>query len=417
VAEKLNVVHLSTYDAEGGAARAATRLHLGLKNIGIKSTMIVGRKLTNFFEIQQLHRELRWFSRLFRSVKARLDAAPLFFNFQKMHTPWTIGWWSDRKIMRSLDAGSIVHLHWVGGGYLSLQNILAIKNPLVWTLHDAWPFTGGCHVVGECRKFFDNCGACEQLGSSFQKDLSWIGITRRKKLLSSGQKIFVAPSSWMQDLAKSSTILGNADVRVIPNGVDTKIFKPIKKSLAREKLQLSVEKKYILFSANNVLGDSNKGFERFRNIITLLKERFSSAEVEIIIIGKVRGKIQIDLPIHNFGYQSTQDNMALLYSAADVVCVPSTQESFGLVALEAMSCGTPVIAYRTSGLIDIVVDGETGFLAEPYSEQDFADQLFTLLSDTNLQGKMASASRQRALKKFDQLIVVNQYLEVYKELL
>jgi glycosyltransferase involved in cell wall biosynthesis len=123
------------------------------------------------------------------------------------------------------------------------------------------------------------------------------------------------------------------------------------------------------------------------------------------------------MSIKSIGKVADEGGLALLYSAADLVCVPSIQESFGLIALEAMSCGVPVVAYRTSGLTDIIIDGATGFLADPFDKNDFAKKIIHILEDNKLQKKMSIESRLRAENFFDLKNIAISHLKIYENLL
>jgi len=415
----MKILHFSSFENEGGAAKAAKQLHLSLIKKGIGSTMIVSKKTTMIESIVELAPKSRMYGRLTRSLRVRIDSFLLFFYIKKSNTPWTIGWLSNKSLqMTQISRPYVTHLHWIGSGYMSLNDISKMHNRFVWTLHDAWAFTGGCHVVGLCKKFVDGCGRCPQLGSSFNLDLSRLGVMRKLKIYDGKNPIFIAPSYWMASQARSSILLKNKDIRVIPNGVDVTCFKPRDKELMRTILNIPLNKKILLFGANNLLTDKNKGFIKVKKILEILKENKYKDNIEVVIFGQ-SNDISLDLgfPTIYLGRIDSPEEMAQIYSAADVLCVTSLQESFGLVALEGMSCGIPVVCFRTSGLVDIVDHGITGFLAKPYCEENFASYVEIILKDVELSNKMSAASRSRAKEYFDQSKVVEQYVEVYKEVL
>lgn len=414
----MKIVHLSSFDNEGGAAKAAMGLHLGLINLGIDSSLVVGHKTTSVNSVLQLNLFAGFLGRAYRSLRARTDSFLLNFYLRKLNTPWSIGWLPNVVSRIAFDeAPFIAHFHWVGSGFLSLKDIPTIQTNFIWTLHDAWPFTGGCHVLGDCQKFKNGCGNCPQLGSNSAHDLSRIGIQRKSNIFNKCSPVFIAPSEWMAAQARSSLLLSHADIRVIPNGVDTECYQPMDKQLARNLLNLPATSKLILFGANNVTRDENKGLGKFKKILEKLATINEKDSITVLVFGRTNG-ILLDLafPTIYFGHQAMPQDMAKLYSAADVVCVPSIQESFGLVALEAMSCGVPVVSFRTSGLVDIVEHGNTGFLAEPYCEDDFASLVNLLLTDSLLSQKMSTESRKRAIELFSQTRVASAYLHLYREL-
>jgi glycosyltransferase involved in cell wall biosynthesis len=354
-------------------------------------------------------------------LRGSLDSAPLLAYSQKMNTPWNAGWLngSINSLIQKYEA-DIVHVHWVGSGFMSLSDLGRIRQKIVFTLHDSWMFTGGCHVIGNCKNFQSFCTRCPQLGSNREYDLSSSGFERRLNILEKLQPIFIAPSSWMSGQAKSSFLLKDMDIRVLPNGVDTNTFYPHSKKTAREFFDLSPTKKIIIFGANSIGNDLNKGFNDFLEMLPLISNSIIQKNVEFVVFGRVSEsvrKVCRQMSIKSIGKVADEGGLALLYSAADLVCVPSIQESFGLIALEAMSCGVPVVAYRTSGLTDIIIDGATGFLADPFDKNDFAKKIIHILEDNKLQKKMSIESRLRAENFFDLKNIAISHLKIYENLL
>ena len=415
----MKILHLSAFDGEGGAARAAGRLHRALLEQKKDSWLGVRRKGETDKNVIQWGGEGN-IARLILTLRPYIDALPLFIFRKKMNLPWSIAWLPN-KIGRVMHKTSpdIVHVHWIGTGFLSLHNLSQFNTKMVWTLHDVWPFTGGCHIINECTEFRDSCGKCPQLGSKNNYDLSWLGWRRKKHLYKKNQPVFVAPSRWIAEQAKLSNLLSNSRIEIIPNGLDTNVFQPIDKQLARKLLGLPQDKKIIMFGAMSATADPNKGFDKLIKSLSVLKQSHLKDEVELVVFGSSEPVDKI-----NFGFKTTylgrfhdDISLATVYSAADVMCVPSIQESFGQTATEAMSCGTPVVAFATSGLLDIVEHGVSGYLAKPYDEVDFANGLELLLSDeTKLHG-MSIEARRKVIESFDILKTTTQYMELYEQIL
>jgi glycosyltransferase involved in cell wall biosynthesis len=416
----MKVIHLNTFHSEGGAAKASTRLHESLLNCGVNSHYLTQGGDFNIVNMHSVYKND--YSRPFKMrLRTRLDSVPLLAYPLKMNTPWNVGWLNGEvnSLIQKHEA-DIVHVHWVGSGFMSLNDLSKIKQKLVFTLHDSWMFTGGCHVIGSCRNFQSFCTRCPQLGSKREYDLSTSGFQRRLNALEKFQPIFIAPSSWMSSQAKSSFLLKDMDIRIIPNGVNTNIFYPHSKKIAREFFGLSHTKKIIVFGANSIGNDVNKGFNDFIEMLPIISNSIIQKNVEFVVFGRVSESVRKLcrlMSIKSIGKVTDEGNLALLYSAADLVCVPSIQESFGLIALEAMSCGVPVVAYRTSGLTDIIVDGTTGFLAAPFDKNDFAKKIIDILGDDNLEKKMSIESRLRAVNLFDLKNIAISHLKLYENLL
>jgi len=416
----MKIIHVNTFDSVGGAAKASIRLHKSLLDSGVDSHYLTQGRSLDLPNIHSVHKS-HLLRPLISRIRTRLDSLPLLAYPKKLNTPWNVGWLNGgvNSLIKEYQ-GDLAHIHWVGSGLMSLDDLSKIESKTVFTLHDSWIFTGGCHVAGECKNFQSICTKCPQLGSRSDHDLSSLGFKRKLKILQKLEPIFVAPSTWMASQARSSFLLKGMNIDVIPNGVDTSIFSPHPKSEAREYFGFSRLKKIIMFGANSVGGDENKGFNDLLEIQSLISNSLVGKNFEIVVFGRVDNKTQLlckDMPIRFMGKVLDEDLLAHLYSAADVICVPSIQESFGLVALEAMSCGIPVVAYNTSGLMDIVVNGVTGFLAKPFDKNDIYEGLVQILVDEELARKMSVNSRARAVNSFDSKNIANLYIKLYKDLL
>ena len=415
----MKVLHLSTFDEEGGAARAASRLHRGLLASGVDSTMLVRRKVADRERVLVCGNEGK-FNKASATLRPYVDALPLEFYRNKKNSPWHVAWLPNKlgKHINNISP-DIVHAHWVCSGFLSLHNLQQIRTKFVWTLHDSWPFTGGCHIVNDCVSFRGRCGQCPQLGSAYEHDLSSLGWHRKRHLYQKNQPIFVAPSRWMADQARSSSLLADARIEIIPNGLDTSTFRPIDKQSARELLHLPPDKKIIMFGAMSSTSDPNKGFEKFKKTLEVLKQSAIKDEIELVIFGAAEPVEKPDLGFRTtyLGRLHDDVSLAVVYSAADVMCVPSIQESFGQVATEAMSCGIPVVAFGTSGLLDIIQHDVSGYLASPYDEVDFAKGIELVLSDQSRLVRMSLAARSRVTTTFDLSLVTQNYKNLYESLL
>lgn len=160
----MNVLILNCYDIiGGGAARASYRIHKGLQAIGLNSTMLVQGKYSN--DPSVLGPEGKT-ARVFSLIRPRLDGLPQKLYPHRLGTPWSVSWLpsniTDRIIRLNPD---IINLHWICGGFLPVTALAQLNRPLVWTIHDSWAFTGGCHIPFECTRYRGICGSCPQLGS------------------------------------------------------------------------------------------------------------------------------------------------------------------------------------------------------------------------------------------------------------
>lgn len=410
----MRVVGISTYDAIGGAARAAYRLHRGLLALGVESRLHVQRKMLDDETVVGPQGRLEKLAAMLRS---HMDGLPLHLYGKRHETPWTVGWWPaniSREVKK--EAPHVVHLHWTGAGFLSVKGIASLGPSLVWTLHDSWPFTGGCHVTGDCEKYLTKCGACPQLESRNESDISRLMWMKRYRAWQGMRFTFVAPSQWLADCARRSALLQGKPVHVIPNGLDSDRFKPADRRFARSVLGLPSDRKLVLFVGID-LKDRNKGFALLLDSLWKLTVLGLAAGTELVIAGCEEPRTPPEMPIraHYLGRLHDDWSLALAYAAADVVCVPSLSESFGQVASEALSCGSPVVAFATTGLIDVVEHQTNGYLARQSDTDDFARGIAFVLENEERGRALAAAARTTALAKFDIRVVAQQYQSLYQE--
>jgi glycosyltransferase involved in cell wall biosynthesis len=410
----MQTLMINISDINGGASRAAYRLHKGLKAIGLNSKMLVLKK--NGDDPDIYGPETSWQkAKVLLLLKLESIITKTFFT--KGRYIWSGSLFKgilSNKI-RSFNA-DIIHLHWIPGS-LKINQIKKYRKPIIWTLHDSWAFTGGCHIPYDCIKYQNSCGCCPQLGSRWDRDLSrWVWY-RKNKFFQNLNLTIVAPSRWMAECAKNSSIFKDTKVVVIPNGLDLKQFRPMNQLYAREILGFSKKKKFILFGAKNPVNDPQKGFNFLKPVFQELKQRQSTQEIEIVIFGanKPENSTAFGFPTQYMGTLHDEISLATLYSAVDVMILPSYQEAFGQTASEAMGCGTPVVAFDTTGLKDIVDHKKNGYLATPFDTNDFAHGIEFVLSAKAGMDEIRRLARKKVEEKFDIKKVVRMYQNLYDE--
>ncbi|MEO0537403.1 MAG: glycosyltransferase family 4 protein [Cyanobacteria bacterium P01_A01_bin.123] len=410
----MKVLHLSTFDIEGGAARAAYRVHQGLTAIdGITSNMLVRLKSS---PDPQVIKEKSWFTQ----AGPFFNRLPLRHYTQRERKLFSPQWGPDSlaPTVNQL-APDIVNLHWVCNGYLRIETLKKIKYPLVWTLQDMWPMTGGCHYSEACDRYHNSCGRCPQLGSTKENDLSRRILERKKKAWSGLNLTIVAPSHWMSDCAKASKVFQNFRIEVIPFCLDLKTYRPQDKSFSRRVLNLPEDKKLILFGALAATADKRKGFDLLVSALQKLSKAGICKDAEVVVFGSNQPKAPIDLGFksHYLGHLSDDISLSLVYSAADVMIVPSLQESFGQTTSEALACGTPVVAFNATGPKDIVDHEKNGYLAQPYSPEDLAKGIAWILEDDERRQNLSHHALNKAIKEFGLDIQAQRYKSLYEKIL
>jgi glycosyltransferase involved in cell wall biosynthesis len=412
----MKILIVNKYDKEGGAAIAAYRLHKSLLEVGVQSSMLVQKKITDDYTVVG---SVTIKQKLISAINYHVDQLPVFFYKNKSADLFSPSWFSFGDILKQINAiqPDIVHLHWICKGMLTIEDLAKIKVPIVWTLHDSWAFTGGCHIIRSCDKYLNVCEACPELMSNKPKDLSKKVFERKRKAYSKINKMTVVTvSKWLESCARNSTLLKDKEIITIPNCINTTAYKPLDKLLAKSILNINKSKKVILFGAMSAVDDKNKGYSELLEAINKLK--LKTDEVELIVFGSAQPKKPPPLKykVSFLGRFFDDISLQIIYSAADVMVVPSRQESFGQTASESMSCGTPVVAFGTSGLVDIVEHKVNGYLAKPYDTIDLANGIEWVLGHVNYK-ELAENAREKVVRKFDSKIVSDAYVSLYQSML
>ncbi len=409
----MNILHLSTSDLEGGAAKAAYRLHQGLQSIGLTSRMLVHTKRSDDPHVIVD-------KNLLTKLGPQLSGASL-----KRYAGRRGDLFSPQRFAGVLPSNiarlnpDIILLHWICNGFVRIETLAKWNKPIVWTLQDMWPFTGGCHYSRDCDRYTQTCGACPQLGSRHRQDLSRRVWQRKAKAWKQLDLTVVAPSSWMAKCAASSSLFAGLRTKTIPFGLDTHIYKPVKKTIARELLQLPPDKDLVLFGALAATKDPRKGFHWLVEALRHLSQTAWKDRIEVVIFGASPPGQPIDVGFkpHYLGRLHDDIALALTYSAADVMVVPSAQESFGQTASEALACGTPVVAFNATGLMDIVDHQQNGYLAQPYESGDLANGITWVLEDPERHVELCRQARRKAERQYRLESQARRYLSLFKQIL
>lgn len=422
---KIRVLSVCSSDSFGGAARAAYRIHLAVKEYGIESRMLVKHKDTSDTDIMELEQFLPQNS-LYKTIcwltnKIENKRRKIIWRMYPKRTEYFMSDLSATDINGALDKidYDILHLHWINSQFLSLKHLPKDK-PIVWTLHDSWPFCGICHYFLNCDRYIHGCGLCPHLNSLKENDLSRVIWKKKQKAFSNLNLNFVSPSKWLSQCASESLLLKNRPITVIPNCLDTTIFKPLctDEILPRIlKMKDSFNgKSIILFGAANASKDRIKGATIFLEALKYLEDNGYSKRLGVIIFGvneKLEG-IPSTIASYQIGYLDTCE-LVSLYNISSVVAVPSITEVFGQVASEAMSCGKPVVAFKCTGIKEIV-GADCGYLAQPYSSEDFAKGILWCL-DNNKDGLLSNNARDKVLGQYTPSIIGKLYSDFYKKLI
>jgi glycosyltransferase involved in cell wall biosynthesis len=407
----MKVLHLSTFDLAGGAARAAYRIHQAMLGIDIDSQLLVQYKQSSDPTVTAAE------SKLAAKLRSVGDTAVLKFypHRHQMFSPQ----WFPADLRKSVDrfAPDAIHINWICNGFVPIELFAKFKQPLVLTLHDMWLFTGGCHYTLGCTRYIDSCGDCPQLRSGRDADLSRAVWQRKATAWQHLNLTVVATSRWMAARAGESSLLRDRSIEVIPIGLDTQVFEPVEASIAREYLDLPPAKHLVLFGAIDI-SDRRKGFYLLQQALERLLEMGWGDRVELVVFGcdAPAPPLELGFPVHYLGKLTDNVSLQMAYAAADVTIAPSIEEAFGQTASESLACGTPVVAFANTGLADIVDDRHNGYLAEYCDTADLARGIAWVLADTERHGGLRLAARAKAEREYGLQLQAHRYRAVLEKM-
>lgn len=421
---KLRVVHVNTSDIRGGAARAAYRLHSALVNEGIASHIFAQKRKSHDPNVSALKPPTDWFHQKLRQFRSNR----IIRDFSRYSAVAGIDYdfFSDDRsaycdeVIAQLPPCELINLHWISSfiDYRTFfREISRRRIPIVWTLHDMNPLTGGCHYNRGCERFLEECGACPQLKSSDSNDLSR-QIWRRKQqalanLPDTGLHL-VALSHWMADEARRSKLLNRFPISIIPNSLDTKVFAPRNRQAARDIFQIPSDLKIALFVAGS-LKDVRKGVNLLQQAMAFISREMPN--VMFVSVGHAEWTADTRIPYLSLGAIDDDRLLSLAYSAADLFVIPSLQDNLPNTVMEALSCGTPVVGFAVGGIPDMVRPGITGALVPPNDAAALGSAIAELLNRPEHIAEMSIQCRQAALAEYCMDTQARRYQQLYHALL
>ena len=397
------ILHITTIDV-GGAYKAAQRIRESLQQQNVDSTILFRNKTKKSTE------GIEYLDSFPKRVSSKLkNCINLLLSRNGIIIREALG--SDISGHPSLREADIIVLHWVNSflSPKSLKKILALGKPVIWIMHDMWPYTGGCHYDMYCGQYQEGCRDCPLLTHKSGRDVSSINFKDKYEVYSQFDFYVIGPSRCIVKNVQSSYLLRDKMVHYIPNCINTKVYYPRDKEQVKRKLQLPSDKKIVLFGADNA-GTENK-YKGFSYLLKAL-EHLNDKEIFLLIFGRTSSKTlqNIKLNYQAVGYIENEEKMAEMYSVADVMVTPSIQEAFGFTCCEALACGTPVTAFGVGGLLDQIEHKKNGYLAELYNSEDLAQGISYCISHSEELGQAACKSAQH----FSYEVVGKQYKELFE---
>ncbi len=411
----MKIAIINTDSRSGGAAIAAHRLFLAMKAQDSTKNSIsfivksVGKDqgaysvLTGKISVKIAHfkmmGEYLFTEKILKKRQVHTTFSPAFFGVEV---------WKHPKVLEA----DLLNLHWVNHGFLSLdglRKLVALNKPIVWHLHDMWPFTGGCHYAGTCTGFQNGCGNCPMLRISGKNDISARIYEEKLAILNQANITFVGASEWIAAEARKSKITENHTVISIPNPIDTQIFAPLDKQIAKKELGWNLNKKWLLFVAANA-NDPRKGFVYLKQSLQILFKK--NPNIGLAILGKplkteLADLEQMGLEIKQMGYIGNEKQKQTIYSAADTFVLPSLEDNLPNTIVEAMSCGTPVAAFAIGGIPQLLDQNNNGFMA---AERDASALAIAIESTLNTAEILGRSARNYVLEHIAVEVVGKKYL-------
>lgn len=409
----LRVVSLATNDVRGGAARSAYRLHLGLREAGVDARMLVRWKhsddptvaLAEVVEPEECRTLRRRWARDNRSGRTdTLFSLPVYSASLAAH-----------PLVRDAD---IVHLHWVANflGSAGIAEIAALGKPIAWTLHDEWAYTGGCHYTAGCMSFAESgCAACPQLRDD-PLGLVARAFAERCAVLRAATVAVVAPSRWLTERARQSEALGHCASHTIPYGLDATLFAPCgpeARSAFRAAHGISSAAFVLAFGVDR-LAERRKGLEHLHAALALVRHEVPS--LVALRFGDATGAEALPVPTVDLGPISDDRHLALAYGAADLFALPTLEDNLPNGALESLSCGTPVVAYETGGIPDVIDHGTEGLLAPAGDVAALARNIVAAARSGLRLRDMGRAGRARVVAQHTLAVQAGRYMQLYAQL-
>ena len=383
--------------------------------------MLVEDKKSDDANVKQFRPPSDWLSRFRRRARRAAvarDAA------RYPNRPASLDWFSDDRtpygaqLVAQLPRCDVLNLHWVAGfvdyeGFFPAARRLGV--PLVWRLADMNAFTGGCHYDDHSGKFAQQCGACHQLGSTDVNDLShqiWLRKQQALSALADDDLHLVGTSRWIAGEAKRSSLMGRFPVSIIPNGLDVRDFAPRDRKSARDFFDLPPEAKIVLFAADST-STVRKGFAYLAEALQGMTD-----VPDLLLVSVGGGSPQLaGVPHRHLGRIKDDRVLSLAYSAADVYVIASLQESFGQTVTESMACGTPVVAFASGGIVDMVRPGLTGELAPTREIPALREAVKRLLSDPARRAELGANCRRVAVEEYSLEVQAAAYRSLYEGLI
>lgn len=416
----MRVRQVNHSDLRGGAARAAWRLNEGLRRINVDSRMVVADRLGDTHRAllikpaPDLGASTRAIARLHaaqgdRVARGRTALSNTLFSLDAAGV--------DLTAVDEVATADIVHLHWTSFflSPLTIARLAGAGRTVVWTLHDQWAYTGGCHYAGGCHSYLGACAGCPQLVAS-AAPLAAAMLAEKRRTYGAREMTIIAPSRWMAECARRSAVLGRMRIECISNGVDTELFAPGDRRAARAALSLPTDGILVLFGVEYG-AEKRKGFEVIADALAALHGQLrgdAAAAVGLLFFGQPAAGIErLGFRAHSLGYVNDDALLRDAYRAADLFVLPSLEDNLPNTMLEAMACGTPVLASASGGMRELIRNADNGLLAATGDAAAFCEVLRCAIEDAETLRRLGRQAR-RDVEAFSVEAIARQHVTLYE---
>mgnify|MGYP003640979698 CR=1 FL=1 len=409
----MRALHINFSDTQGGASVAAWRTHRALREIGVDSLMAVLDKQSSsehVYPLLQSRSHQRWST--FQDKAERGLAKALGLRGKAAcgrHGGWIPSLTAER--INSFEA-DIVHLHWINHGVISVPELLQIQAPIVWTLHDMWPFSCGYNYLGSFQN--DPIGLSQYQQSFFGS----LNLRLKRQSIHRKDIRFIAPSQWIASELLESELAPSSNISIIPNGLDVDQFSchPNKKEQFRNELGLPTGRKLILAGAVGLNADRRKGFDLLLQSLNVIQNSTAfSTKPALVVFGNDESIHKFDfsgIDVFALGKISNEEDLIKLYNGCDCFALPSREDNLPNVILESFACGLPCVGFRVGGVQEMIKHRVNGYLASPFDPEEFANGIIEAMNATGWK----PAARQEALLKYSDTNHANQVSELYRSI-
>ena len=405
----MKVVHIQSGDIHGGAGVAAYRLHKGLRSIGVDSWFLSPTKINNDPYSKKLKVKFKFISNITGRVTFRIGLN-FINNIDSFLLPFA----------EPTSSADVIHLHNIhdsSGGFFNYLAVplLSRNKAIFWTLHDCWPATGHCAYSGSCNKYISGCGLCPDLNAypSIQNDATCLEWKIKQKSWKLSNVNFIAPSRWMKRISETGAT-SKCSIHNIPYGIDNKNYIYHDKLNVRDELGLPRSAAMLL-----ILGSTFSVARKGALLLPSILEKLSAEipNLYLISFGSIPEWASRELPLQHrhFGNISDDEFKNRIYSAADLFLFPSLEDNLPVSVQESLASGTSVVAFDVGGMVDLIEDGQNGFLSPLGDVDSLVKSARKILKNAKLAISMGQNAREGVKRKFCIPVISSQISDLYKQ--